>query len=67
MCEFATYVVFNKATNGNTDIKHDKEKKKTLFWMSLLNIAVEKLPPAAKLAVISVFDLFRNVNTVLVS
>ena len=43
-CEFSAYVAFNKAKNGQTDIKHEKEK--TFSWMSLLKIAVEKLPPA---------------------
>ena len=27
MCECSAYVAFNKATNGQTDIKHEKEKK----------------------------------------
>ena len=27
MCEFSAYVAFNKATNGQTNIKHEKEKK----------------------------------------
>ena len=35
------YIVFNKATNGQTDVKHEKEKK--LSWMSLLKIAVDFL------------------------
>ena len=25
MCELSAYVAFNKATNGQTDIKHEKE------------------------------------------
>ena len=25
MCKFSAYVAFNKATNGQTDIKHEKE------------------------------------------
>ena len=41
----------DKATNGQTDIKHDKDFKKPnkLCLMSLLKIAVEKLPPSAKI------------------
>ena len=46
MCEFLAYVAFNKATNGQTYIKHEKEKE--LSWMSLLKIPVEKLPPSWK-------------------
>ena len=46
MCEFSAYVAFNKATNGRVDIKHKKENK--FSWMSLLKIAVEKLPPSQR-------------------
>ena len=48
MCEFSAYVAFNIATNGQTDIKHEKEKKK-LSSMSLLKIAVVKLPLLSKI------------------
>ena len=27
MCEFSAYVAFNKATNGQTDIQHEKDYK----------------------------------------
>ena len=27
MCEFSTYIAFNKVTNGQTDIKHEKIKR----------------------------------------
>ena len=37
MCEFSAYVAFNKATNGQTDVKHEKEKKKK----TKLNVTVE--------------------------
>ena len=45
MWEFSAYVAFNKATNGRTDKKHEKEKT-NLAGMSLLKIPVEKLPPS---------------------
>ena len=40
---FPQYVAFNKETSEQTDIKHEREKKKTnnLSWMSLLNIALK--------------------------
>ena len=44
MCEFSAIVAFNKVTNGQTDVKHEKGKQKQPSWMSLLKIAVEKLP-----------------------
>ena len=25
MCEFSAYIVFNKATHGQTDIKHERD------------------------------------------
>ena len=37
MCTFLVYIAFNKATNKQTDIKHEKDKK--ISWMSLLKIA----------------------------
>ena len=43
MRELTAYVAFNKATNEQADIKH--EMGKTFISMSLLNIAVEMLPP----------------------
>ena len=46
MCKISAYVAFDKATNGQTDIKHEREE--TLSWMSLLKIAVEKLPPSQR-------------------
>ena len=30
MCEFSAHVAFNKATDGQTDIKHEKETKTQL-------------------------------------
>ena len=36
MCTFSAYVVFNKATDGQTDIKHDKDE--TLSSKSMLKI-----------------------------
>ena len=47
MCDFSAYVAFNKATNGQTDIKHEMGENK-LSWMSLLKIAIEKLPPSQR-------------------
>ena len=44
--EFSAYVAFDKATNGNTDIKH--EMGKTLSSMSLLKIVGEELPPSQR-------------------
>ena len=38
MCEILAYVALNKAANGQTDMKHEKEKKKTQ-----LNATVEDL------------------------
>ena len=35
LCEFSAYVAFNQATNGQTDIKHEKGKN------TLLNVTVE--------------------------
>ena len=46
MCEFSAYVAFDKATNGQTDIKH--EMGKTLSSMSLLKIVGEKPPPSQR-------------------
>ena len=46
MCEFSAYVAFNKATNGQTDIKH--EMGKTLSSVSLLKIVGEKLTPSQR-------------------
>ena len=46
VCEFSTYVTFNKATNGQTDINHEKENR--LSWMSLLTTTGEKLPPSQR-------------------
>ena len=44
MCEFSAYVAFDKATHGQTDIKH--EMGETLnSSMSLLKIVGENLPP----------------------
>ena len=37
MCEFSAYVAFDKATNGQTDVKH--EMWKTLSSMSLSTAA----------------------------
>ena len=37
MCTFSAFVAFNKATNGQTDIKHEMRKKRS--WMSLFKIA----------------------------
>ena len=62
MCVFSAYIAFDKATNGQTDIKREMGKKHTS--MSLLKIVGEKLPPSQRwslemelaLAVISVFD-----------
>ena len=42
----SAYVAFNKVTNGQTDIKH--EKVSTLCWMPLLKIVVDKLPPSQR-------------------
>ena len=42
MCDFSAYVAFNKS--GQTDIKHDKEKKQ-ISSMALWKIGVDKLPP----------------------
>ena len=42
MCECSANVAFDKATNGQTDIKH--EMRRTLSSMSLLKIVGEKLP-----------------------
>ena len=42
----SAYVAFNKATNGQTDTKREKEKN--LSWMSPLKIAVEELPPSQR-------------------
>ena len=47
MCEFSAYVDFNKATNGQTDIKHEMGKK--LSSVSLLKIALENLRSLAKI------------------
>ena len=41
MCKFSACIAFNKATNGQTDLKREKETK--ISRMSLLTIAVEKL------------------------
>ena len=41
MCEFSANVAFDKATNGQTDIKH--EMSKILNSMSLLKTVDEKL------------------------
>ena len=46
MCELSACVAFDKATNGHSDIKH--EKGKTLSSMSLLKIVGEKLPPSQR-------------------
>ena len=46
MCEFSAFAAFNKTTNGETDIELKKENKNC--WMSLLYIAVEKLPPSQR-------------------
>ena len=46
MWEFSAYIAFNKATNGQTDITHEKEKKKR-SWMSLLKSSW-KAPSLAK-------------------
>ena len=35
MCNFSVYVAFNKAKNGQTDVKHEKEKQTSL------NVTVE--------------------------
>ena len=43
MCEYLVYVAFNKATNGQKDIKHGMWEK-NLAEMSLRKIAGEKLP-----------------------
>ena len=44
MCDFSANVAFDKATNGQTGIKH--EMGKTFSSMSLLKIVGEKLPPS---------------------
>ena len=54
MCELSAYVAFDKATNGQTDIKH--ETGKTLSSKSLLNIVGEKLPPSQR----SSLDILNN-------
>ena len=46
MCTFLANVAFNKATNGQTDIKY--EMWKTLTSVSLLKIIGEKLPPSRR-------------------
>ena len=46
MCEFSAYVTFNKATDGQTDIQHEKEQ--TLISLSPLKIAVEMHPPSRR-------------------
>ena len=51
MCEFSAYVAvaFNNATKGQTDnYKTRKGVSLTLSLMSLLKIAVEKLPPGRR-------------------
>ena len=40
MCGFSTYVAFDKATNGQRDIKHEMGEK--ISSMSLLKIVGEK-------------------------
>ena len=32
MCGFSAYVAFNKATNGQTDIKHEKQSLFSIFF-----------------------------------
>ena len=46
MCEFSANAAFDKATNGQTGIKH--KMWKTLSSMSLLKIVGEKLPPSER-------------------
>ena len=46
MCTFLANVAFDKATNGQLDIKH--EMGKTLCSMSLLKVVGEKLPPSQR-------------------
>ena len=37
MCEFSEYFAFNKATNGQTDIKHEKENRHLPVFFVLHN------------------------------
>ena len=46
MCKLSAYVAFDKATDGQTDMKH--EMGKTLSSMSLMEIVGEKLPPSQR-------------------
>ena len=46
MCDFSAYVAFDKATNGQTDTKH--EMGETISWMSVLKMVGEKLPPSQR-------------------
>ena len=48
MCELSAYVAFNKATHGQTSVKHEKEKKNLAECHRCRRIAVEKLPPSQK-------------------
>ena len=47
MCKFSAYIAFNKATNGQTDIKH-KMGKHLAECHCWLKITDEKLPPLQK-------------------
>ena len=43
MRKFSSYIAFNKAINGQTDIKHEKEKKHTLHSSMRMNHSLQTI------------------------
>ena len=41
MCEFSAYIAFNKAINGQTDIKHESKKSKCAATFLSLFIKID--------------------------
>ena len=55
MCKFSASVAFDKATNGQTDIKYEMRKAPTSI--SRLKIVGEKLPPSQRSNVENLVEL----------